>query len=147
MALDTLLLEVPDGGTDLALLIGRLAIGVCFVVHALGKLGVVGPGNMEGFVGWLRELGVPMPEIQARMAMLSELVGGACLAAGLLTRPASLVLMGTMVVAGIIGHRGAGYLITNDPPGSEYTINLAVICLVFAILGPGAHSLDMVLFG
>lgn len=147
MDLKTLLVDTPDGGADLALLIGRLAIGVCFIIHALGKLGIVGPGNMEGFVGWLRDLGVPMPEVQARMAMLSELVGGACLAVGLMTRPACAVLMGTMVVAGLLGHRGAGYLITNDPPGSEYTINLAVICLVFGILGPGAYSVDMMLFG
>ncbi|NIR41547.1 MAG: oxidoreductase, partial [Actinobacteria bacterium] len=45
-----------------------------------------------------------------------------------------------------IGHKGGGYLITNDPPGPEYTINLAVICLVFILLGPGAHSLDAMLF-
>lgn len=147
MELDTLLLGLPDGAADLALLIGRLAIGVCFIVHGLGKLGIVGPGNMKGFVSWLRDLGVPMPEVQARMAMLSELVGGALLAVGLLTRPAAALLMFTMIVAGIIGHRGAGYLITNDPPGSEYTINLAVICLVLGILGPGAYSLDMMIFG
>ncbi len=63
-----------------------------------------------------------------------------------MTRPACLVLIGTMTVAGLIGHKGGGYLITNDPPGREYTINLAVICLVFILLGPGAHSLDAMLF-
>ena len=42
-----------------------------------------------------------------------------------------------MIVAGRIGHKGAGYLITNNPPGAEYTINLAVICAVFLLLGPG----------
>jgi putative oxidoreductase len=51
-----------------------------------------------------------------------------------------------MGVAGRIGHRGAGYLITNDPPGAEYTINLALICFVFLLTGPGALSLDAVLF-
>src|SRR5215470_5013876 len=107
---------------DLALLVGRLAIGVCFAVHGLGKLGLVGTGNMDGFVAWLRELGVFM-------------------------RPACLLLVFTMIVAGRIGHRGAGYLITNDPPGAEYTINLAVICACFALAGPGAFSLDALLFG
>ncbi|HEU4429007.1 MAG TPA: DoxX family protein [Myxococcota bacterium] len=131
---------------DLALLIGRLAIGVCFVVHALGKLGLVGTGNMAGFTAWLRDLGVPMPELNARMAMLSELGGGAALALGVLTRPACVVLIGTMLVAGLMGHKGAGYLITNNPPGAEYTINLAVICSMFFLIGPGAYSLDAVLF-
>jgi putative oxidoreductase len=135
-----------EGALDAALLLGRVAIGVCFVVHALGKLGLVGSGNMQGFTEWLRSLGVPMPELNARMAMLSELGGGAALALGLLTRPACLVLIGTMGVAGLLGHRGAGYLITNNPPGAEYTINLAVVCAMFFLIGPGAYSLDAILF-
>lgn len=146
MDLGSLLTQTNTDLVDLGLLIGRVAIGVCFVVHALGKLGVVGPGNMQGFEAWLRDLGVPMAAMQARMAMLSELVGGTLLALGLMTRPACLLLIGTMTVAGLIGHKGGGYLITNDPPGREYTINLAIICLVFALLGPGAHSLDAIFF-
>jgi putative oxidoreductase len=131
---------------DLALLVGRVAIGACFVIHALGKLGLVGTGNMAGFSAWLKDLGVPMPELNARMAMLSELSGGAALALGLATRPACVVLIGTMLVAGLVGHRGAGYLITNNPPGAEYTINLMVICGMFLLIGPGAFSLDALLF-
>ena len=123
-----------------------MAIGVCFVVHALGKFGVIGSGTMDGFAGWLEELGVPMPGVQARVAMASELGGGILLALGLATRPACLVLIITMLVAGIVGHRGAGYLITNEPPGAEYTINLAVVCLMFALIGPGTFSLDAMLF-
>lgn len=132
---------------DLALLIGRVSIGVCFMIHAFGKLGWVGSGSMDGFASWLKDLGVPMPEVQARMAMLSELGGGALLALGLLTRPACVVLIFTMLVAGIVGHRGAGYLITNDPPGAEYTVNLAIVCGMFLFMGPGAISLDSLLFG
>jgi putative oxidoreductase len=141
-----LLVATTPGLANLALLAGRLAIGVCFVIHGLGKLGLVGTGSMEGFVAWLRELGVPHAAVQARMAMLSEITGGSLLALGLFTRPACLLLVFTMVVAGRIGHRGAGYLITNDPPGAEYTINLAVICACFALLGPGSLSLDALIF-
>ena len=146
MSLETLFMGTNQSLVDLAELIGRVAIGVCFIIHALGKLGVVGQGNMAGFVAWLDELGVPMPRIQARMAMLSELSGGTLLVLGLFARPACLLLIFTMIIAGRIGHRGAGYLITNEPPGAEYTINLAVICMVFAVLGPGAYSLDAMLF-
>ncbi|HJO23255.1 MAG: DoxX family protein [Myxococcota bacterium] len=131
---------------DLALLIGRGFIGVCFVIHGLGKLGLVGTGNMQGFVEWLESLDVPLAPIQARIAMLSEITGGTLLALGLFTRPACLLLMGTMIVASRVGHRNAGYLITNDPPGAEYTINLAAICFVFLLLGPGAFSLDALIF-
>jgi len=140
------LVATTPGLVDLALLAGRVAIGVCFVIHGLGKLGLVGTGNMAGFVAWLKQLGVPHAEIQARMAMLSEIVGGSLLALGLFARPACLLLVVTMIVAGRIGHRGAGYLITNDPPGAEYTINLAVICACLALLGPGSLSLDAIFF-
>ena len=57
-----------------------------------------------------------------------------------------VALTSLMGVAGMLGHKGAGYLITNDPPGAEYTINLAVICFVFLLTGPGALSLDAILF-
>ena len=142
----TLLTGSTGGLVDLAVLIGRLAIGGCFVVHALGKLGLVGTGNLAGFSEWLRSLGVPYPWLQARMAMLSELSGGTLLALGLFTRPACLLLISTMAVAGRLGHKGAGYLITNNPPGAEYTINLAVVCFMFLLTGPGMLSLDNLLF-
>jgi len=127
---------------DEALLIARLFFGICFVVHGLGKLGLVGPGNMAGFEGWLKSLGVPFPALQARMAMASEITGGLLITLGLFTRVGLLVCGFTMVVAALIGHKGGGYLITNTPPGREYTINLAALCLVLFLLGPGRYSLD-----
>ncbi len=69
MDLGTLLHGTNAALLDFALLIGRVAIGLCFVVHALGKLGIVGSGTLDGFASWLEELGVPMPAIQARVAM------------------------------------------------------------------------------
>ncbi len=146
MDFGTLLTGHTQGLVDLAVFAGRVAIGLCFVIHALGKLGLVGSGNLAGFTEWLRSLGVPYPWLQARMAMLSELGGGSLLALGLFARPACLLLIFTMGVAGVLGHKGAGYLITNNPPGAEYTINLAVICFVFLLTGPGALSLDAILF-
>lgn len=131
---------------DFALLILRLFLGVCFVVHGLGKLGIVGPGNMQGFVGWLKSLGVPAAAVQARLAMLSEIVGGTLIACGLLTRLAALVVFVTMAVAATIGHKGGGYLITNNPPGNEYAINLAMLMIVLVLLGPGVYSLDQLFF-
>ena len=142
---DLLRLLVQPWHEHLALFLARMAIGVCFVIHGLGKLGLVGTGNMRGFVDWLESLGVPFAPIQARMAMASEITGGSLLALGLFTRPACLLLIFTMIVAGRIGHKGAGYLITNNPPGAEYTINLAVICGLFFALGPGGLSLDAML--
>lgn len=127
---------------DGALLILRVFLGVCFIIHGLGKLGVVGPGNMSGFTGWLQSLGLPYPALQARLAMLSELLGGALIALGLLTRPAAVLVFITMLVAALLGHKGGGYLITNNPPGNEYALNLAMLMIVLLLLGPGNYSLD-----
>jgi putative oxidoreductase len=131
---------------DVAMLVFRVALGICFVVHGLGKLGIVGPGNMEGFTGWLKSLGLPFPAAQARAAMLSELIGGALITVGLGTRIAAFFCLAAMVVAALVGHKGGGYLITNTPPGNEYALNLAILMLVLILLGPGAYSLDAVLF-
>ena len=131
---------------DVALLVGRVAIGVCFMIHAFGKLGLVGTGNMSGYIEWLESMGIPFAPVQAYMAMLTELLGGFALAVGFMTRPACLLLGFTMIVAARLGHKGAGYLITNEPEGAEYTINLAAICAVLFLIGPGTFSVDAILF-
>lgn len=142
---DFLLTTTPDL-IDLAILIARLFIGVCFIIHGLGKLGIVGPGNMQGFAGWLKSLGIPFAEAQARAAMLSEIIGGVLITAGFATRIGLTICFGVMLMATLIGHKGGGYLITNNPPGNEYAMNLAVICVVLFLLGPGSYSLDYYFF-
>ena len=81
-----ILLRTNGATTDFALLLARVFIGVCFVIHGLGKLGVVGSGNMQGFTGWLKSLGVPFPALQARLAMAAEILGGCLITLGLMAR-------------------------------------------------------------
>jgi len=136
---------VPEA-TNLASLILRIAIGLCFIVHGMGKLGIVGPGNLTGFTDWLSSLGVPSPRIAARLAMLSEILGGCLLVLGLFHRPACVILILTMLVAITIGHKGGGYLLTNTPPGNEYALNLSIVLFTLMLLGPGKWSIDAIWF-
>ncbi|MES3036437.1 MAG: DoxX family protein [Bdellovibrionota bacterium] len=146
MDLNTLLLGTSAELVNISSLIIRIFIGICFVIHGLGKLGIVGSGSMAGFEGWLKSLGIPFPAIQARAAMVSEIAGGLLMTVGLFTRVGALLCLGTMVVAALIGHKGGGYLITNNPPGNEYTINLSAILVALILLGPGIYSIDALLF-
>lgn len=143
MNVHTLLNDTTPALISSAALVIRLFIGICFVIHGLGKLGIVGSGNMAGFEGWLKSMGLPFPAFQARAAMLNEIAGGTLITLGLFTRAGALICLSTMVVAGLIGHKGGGYLITNNPPGNEYTVNLAAILFALILLGPGAYSLDV----
>ena len=146
MEFQKIFLESNEAAHNFALLMIRVFIGICFVIHALGKLGVVGPGNMKGFQSWLESMNIPYAGLQARMAMASEMLGGVLLTFGLFTRVGAILCISVMIVAAIIGHRGGGYLITNNPPGNEYTINLAAICALIFLLGPGRYSIDFLMF-
>lgn len=146
MTLHQIFTEASPAMIDFALLMIRLFIGACFVIHGLGKLGLVGGGNMAGFEGWLQSMNIPFAAIQARLAMVAEIGGGILLCLGLATRIGALLCFAVMAIAAIIGHKGGGYLITNNPPGNEYTINLAAICALIILIGPGAYSLDSILF-
>jgi putative oxidoreductase len=131
---------------DIAALIARFFIGACFILHGLGKLGVIGTGNMEGFTAWLHSLGLPIARQQARLALLMEIGGGACILLGFFTRIGLVMCFFMMLMAIRLGHRKAGYLITNTPPGWEYAFNLAIICVVMFLLGPGPYSIDALIF-
>jgi putative oxidoreductase len=147
IVLDTVLLAYPDWLLQFALLVVRVALGVCIVVHGLGKLGYLksNPAGIKGFVGWLKSMGMPYPVLNAWAATITEFAGGILFALGLGTRFVALALTINMFVAATKGHEGGGYLVINNPPGAEYAINLAILFGMFVLLGPGTLSLDYLL--
>ncbi len=76
-------------GSDLGLLLVRLALAAVFVPYGYAKWA----GGMDRFVALLMASGFPAPEVLARGVAALELVGGLLLLAGL----------GTRVVAGLLG--------------------------------------------
>lgn len=82
-------------GVDAGLLILRLWIGLPMAfVYGRGKL----PPSPQ-FVSGVESLGFPVPYFFAWCAVMAEVVGGALLAMGLMTRPAAFFLGFTMCVA------------------------------------------------
>ena len=75
----------------------------------------------------------------AWLAAATEMAVGVLLVLGLLTQFAAAGLIGIMVVAFWIVHRGKGFMITQE--GWEYVVLVALMGLVTATTGPGDLSL------
>jgi putative oxidoreductase len=126
----------------LAPLVVRVIVGVIMFAHGLMKL-QRGPAMLgEG----LAEMGVPAPDLMAYVVTFTELVGGALLVVGLLSRFAALALTINLIVAILLVKLEVG-LIAPRGGGSGAELDLALIAGFLAILlaGPGPISLDRVL--
>ncbi|HEY6462219.1 MAG TPA: DoxX family protein, partial [Polyangiaceae bacterium] len=88
-------------------------------------------------------LGIPAPHFQAYLVGYSELLCGAALVVGLLTRLATIPLVVSMIVAILTAkwHELHGLF---DLVGFDEFTYLVVLVMI-AILGPGAVSLDALL--
>jgi putative oxidoreductase len=119
----------------LAPLLIRLTVGVVFIGTGWAKLNNMA-GTVEAFQGW----GVPLPELNARVASCTEFFGGILLLIGLGSRLVSLPLAFTMVVAILTAKR-------ENIDGFQTLLGFEewsylVMFLTIAIIGPGAVSVD-----
>jgi putative oxidoreductase len=124
---------------NIGLLFARGIPGVIFLYHGYQKF----DGGFDGVGRFLDSLGVPLPDLLAYVLTFGELIGGALLIIGFLTRLMALGLMLDMILAillvkidvGLIAPMGGG-------PGAE--LELALIASMFAVatFGPGSLSVD-----
>ncbi|MDD5156319.1 MAG: DoxX family protein [Candidatus Omnitrophica bacterium] len=125
---------------DLAILVLRLALGIIFLAHGgQAAFGLFGGPQIGGFSQMLAGLGFRPPMLWAYIGAYTELIGGACLIFGLLTRVAALFLLVFIVVAALKVHLAKGFFLQNG--GFEYNFLIACVCLVLVITGPGKFSL------
>jgi putative oxidoreductase len=115
--------------------VARLTIGLVFLQTGWGKV-----TNIQKVVGFFTELGIPAPEIQARLAASAELVCGTLILIGLFTRVATLPLIGTMVVAILTAKRGDIHELSDLLGMEEYLF--IVVLLWLGAYGAGPLSLD-----
>lgn len=127
---------------DLAALVGRIGLGVIFIVHGYQKLAQQGIGGTSaGFT----QMGIPAPVLSAWYAALVELVGGAALVIGFALPVAGVLLALDMAGALVFVHLNNGFFITSNAYGYEYVLALIVALLAIGFNG-GAFALDRVLF-
>jgi putative oxidoreductase len=136
--------DISEAPMKLAKLATRVLIGGLFVGHGTQKLkGWFGGPGIEGLSAGMEAMGMHPPRRNAYAAGVSETVGGALLATGLLTPLASASLTGTMLVAIQKAHRANGPW--NTEGGWEYNAVLIAAVLAIAEDGPGELSLDHLL--
>lgn len=115
----------------------RLGVAAIFLYHGVGK--VTGEGNEWG-AAWARQ----MPEPPARMMQMAvawgELLGGAGLALGLLTRVAALGIAAIMVGAIVTVKWEMGF--SSPKGGYEYNMLILVVCVSLVLIGGGTLSVD-----
>lgn len=135
--------RAAEGGQDLLLLVGRLALAAIFIQSGFGKL-----LNLDGFAANLTGQGVPMAYPLALAGAVVEFFGGLMLALGAWTRLAALAIAGFTVAATLIAHR---YWDAPDSVRMMQTIqfmkNLAIVGGLLTVLGVGGgrFSVDGVL--
>ena len=116
----------------------RFGVGAIIMYHGFAKLfRGLAPAVANGFAS----MGFPIPEVLAYGLGVLQLLGGAALAVGLLTRPIALLFAIEMIFS-VIFHYRNGY--TFAAPGGGYEFPLVMLLLYVAIFfrGAGRCSFD-----
>jgi len=123
---------------DFGLLIGRLGIGAIFIVFGWQKLS--GGQTAWTHIGHaMAYLGIGfMPNVWGLLAALAEFLGGILLVLGFLFRPATALVLLTMLVAVVTSFRQHPH----DFTGYSRPIEMLCILIVFLFVGPGKFSID-----
>jgi putative oxidoreductase len=118
-----------------AALLLRVSLGVMFIAHGLLKLliftlpGTVAFFEQTGFPGWT-----------AYLVTFGELAAGALLILGIQTRWVALATVPILLGAASV-HWANGWVFSAPNGGWEYPVFWAVVMVVQALLGDGAHAL------
>jgi putative oxidoreductase len=116
-------------------LIGRVLIGLPFVMSGLGKLAAYGPTT-----AMIAAVGLPVPQLAYLVAVVLELGGGLLLLAGYQVRPVALALAVFCVVAGAAFH--SNFSDQNQMIHFLKNVMMAGGLLQITAFGAGAISFD-----
>ncbi len=127
--------SAPARADAIGLTVLRITAGVIIAAHGWKKV--------ETFAEWqqqVTDLGLPLPEIAARLAVVGELGGGILLILGLVTPLAGILIAGVMATAIATVHAGNGLFAADG--GWEFPLLLGMTALYFMVRGGGPISVD-----
>ena len=135
---ETRLLDIAERLSFLGPTLARLTLGVVFIGTGWGKL-----HSLDKVTDFFTELAIPAPGFNAVLASSAELICGALLLVGLLSRLAAIPLMVVMTVAILTAKLENLHGISDLLGFEEWTY--IVLAFWIAVVGPGPLSLDRLL--
>jgi putative oxidoreductase len=96
--------------------------------------------TVPGTVGFYESIG--LPGVFAYLTILAEVAGGIALILGIQVRLVALGVLPVLVGA-LWFHSGNGWVFSNEGGGWEYPVFLIVATGVQALLGAGAHAVNL----
>lgn len=152
--LGSLYISFPVGIVGWTLLVFRIGVGFLFVIHGSPKI-----THLRLWASSLK-----MPVFLCLLSALSMLLGGICLIFGFLTPLASVAILASMAFAMLLEILQGSpfvaadpYLIPDDqykgpkgkgePPSWEKAFMYCLMLIAIIALGPGAYSIDALIFG
>ncbi len=133
-----LLCRCSDKWSGYAPLVLRVATGIVFLVHGIGKL-MMGVSGVSGFLGGL---GFPIPGVFAVILIGIEVIGGLALIAGFMTHWAAKFTGLAMLVALLVIFAPKGFVLGGE---GGFVLLLIASSVSLMITGPGKFALDNIL--
>jgi len=122
-------------GNAIPLLLARVGLSIIFILAGFQKL-----TGIEGTAGYIASVGLPMPTLLAWGAGLFELIAGAFILVGFMTRPTALAFAAFCVVSAVIFH----FNFADQIQSILFMKNIAMAGGFLALFasGPGEMAID-----
>jgi len=132
---------VPGWASATGILVVRVVIGLAFILHGLPKL--------QNATGWMNGMENAPPGFLQAISAIIEFAGGTLVLLGLFARIAAVLLALQMIAALALVHipHGDPFVAMPGHSSAELACAYLAVSLLTAIVGPGAWSLDAMIFG
>jgi len=117
------------------LLVARVLLAALFIIAGLNKF-----GSIEGTAGYIGSVGLPFGTLLAWGTAFFEVIAGAAILVGFMTKPAAFALAAFSIVSALIFHNG----LLNPAEMTNMLKNFALAggFIALGTIGAGSMSVD-----